>query len=79
MDSTTFSPVASLDFLPSISDGVLLTFYLIAAFYLVFTAVFYYHWNQYGTDTKVTLLTAILYLITTVPLLLIAGSFTLAM
>lgn len=52
-------------------DLVLFVFYLVLAAYAVFTAVFYYHWQTYGTDTKVTNYTLISYFLLTLPLLLV--------
>jgi hypothetical protein len=46
-----------------------LSLYGLLAAYAVFTAIFYYHWNEYGLNKQVTSLTLILYFITTLPLL----------
>lgn len=46
-----------------------LGFYLIATFYIVFTAILYYHWNAYSTSAKVSSLTLIVYVLTTLPLM----------
>lgn len=46
-----------------------LGFYLIAAVYIVFTAIMYYHWNAYSTNKTVNGITLLLYLVTTIPLL----------
>lgn len=62
-------------FLP-LTDAVTLGFYFIVSIYAVFTAIFYYHWQSYGTDTKITGLTLVLYFVTTVPLLTIMGIMT---
>lgn len=56
---------------------VTLGFYLVAAIYILFTAIMYYHWKEYGTDAGVTKITLILYLVTTLPLILIMGVVTL--
>ena len=48
-------------------------FYLILMFYIVFTAILYYHWNEYSMDEKVTRITMIFYLSTTLPLLAFMG------
>lgn len=50
---------------------VMLVFYFTLGAYAIFSAVFYYHWKNYGFDVKVTGLTLIIYLATTAPLLLI--------
>jgi len=54
-----------------IETVVMLVFYLILGIYALFSAILYYHWKTYGTDSKVTGLTLILYFATTVPLLVI--------
>lgn len=64
-----FAP--SIESLPSLGDGVLFVFYAIAAIYVIFTAILYYHWQQYGTNVKVNWITGIVYLATTLPLILI--------
>ncbi|MCA9354947.1 hypothetical protein KC865_00140 [Candidatus Kaiserbacteria bacterium] len=55
---------------------LLLVFYFILASYVIFTAIFYYHWTNYSTDTKVTGLTFFLYFATTLPLLAVMGVMT---
>mgnify|MGYP000544676797 CR=1 FL=1 len=50
---------------------VSLSLYFVLAFYAVFTAIFYYHWNTYGTDKQVTSLTFVIYFATTIPLLVV--------
>ena len=57
--------------MPSIGDGVVFIFYVITAIYLIFTAILYYHWQQYGTNVKVNWVTGVVYLASTVPLMLI--------
>ena len=64
-----------IDSIPSLGDGVLFVFYAIAAIYLIFTAILYYHWQQYSTNAKVTWITGVLYLATTAPLLLLMSLF----
>lgn len=46
-----------------------LGFYLIATVYIVFSAIFYYHWNTYSSNAKVTGLTYVVYLVTTLPVM----------
>jgi len=53
----------------TLGEGVLFVFYAIAAIYLIFTAIIYYHWQQYSTDPKMNWITGAIYLTTTVPLL----------
>jgi hypothetical protein len=54
-----------------------LGFYMAAIVYIIFTAIFYYHWKEYSTDPAVTKITLILYLVTTVPLIATIGIMTL--
>ena len=54
-------------------DVALIGFYFVVGIYCIFTAILYYHWNEYGTDRAVTRLTLISYFATTIPLLLIMG------
>lgn len=56
---------------------VTLGFYLMAMLYIVFSTILYYHWKEYSTDAGVTRTTLILYLVTTIPLILIMGITTL--
>lgn len=51
------------------STLAILGFYLLAAVYIVFSAIMYYHWNAYSSNTSVSRLTFILYMATTLPLL----------
>ena len=57
-----------------IDTVVMLSFYVVTGLYVLFTAVFYYHWKTYNTDEKVTNLTYILYVITTLPMLIVMGT-----
>ncbi len=50
-----------------------LGFYLMLLFYIIFSAIFHYHWKEYATEETVTRTTLTLYCSTTVPLLLILG------
>lgn len=60
-----------------ISTIITLGFYLVFGLFIIFTAIFYYHWKTYGTSPRVTNLTLFLYFITTLPILLIMGIMTL--
>ncbi|MCA9357700.1 hypothetical protein KC902_00375 [Candidatus Kaiserbacteria bacterium] len=60
-----------------VHDLVLFTFYLVLAGYTIFTAIFYYHWKAYGSDTRVTNYTLISYFLLTLPLVLVMGILTL--
>ncbi|MBY0537974.1 hypothetical protein K2P47_01095 [Patescibacteria group bacterium] len=50
-----------------------ITFYLIVIAYVIFTVVFYYHWQNYSIDRKATLQTYLAYFVITLPLLAIIG------
>ncbi|MCA9367902.1 hypothetical protein KC887_06615 [Candidatus Kaiserbacteria bacterium] len=57
----------------SLSSGVQLAFLFLAAFYIIFSGILYYHWQQYGTDKSVTWFTLLAYIATTVPLMIALG------
>jgi hypothetical protein len=66
--------VALIPILPS-GDLVTLVFYLVIAFYAIFTGILYYHWNAYSSDKKVSFITYVVYLVITLPLItMMAGS-----
>ena len=67
-----FSQLNSLN-LPIEAIGQL-AFYFIAGAYIIFTAIFYYHWDSYGSDKKVTTITLIAYFVSTIPLLIVMTS-----
>jgi hypothetical protein len=48
----------------------------VAFIYVVFSAVFYYHWITYSSDKKIMGLTFLLYGVTTLPLLIFLGAMT---
>ncbi|MBP9836786.1 MAG: hypothetical protein KBC78_03050 [Candidatus Pacebacteria bacterium] len=62
-----------VDFDIAILPFLKIGFYLLLMFYIVFTAVLYYHWREYSVDEKVTRITLIFYFSTTLPLLGIMG------
>jgi hypothetical protein len=57
----------------SLHTIIALGFYFAAFIYIIFTAIMYYHWNEYSIDTGVTRITLILYFVMTVPLMLTLG------
>ena len=61
----------------SIGSIVELAFYLITLVYIIFSAILYYHWREYGTDIKVTTYTLTAFFATTIPLIIIMGVLTL--
>ena len=56
---------------------VQVTFLILLIIYVVFTVIFYYHWQSYSMDKKATLQTYLAYFVITVPLLAIMGLSTL--
>ena len=65
-DSTTLFEAAV-----SLHTILLLSLYLIAGAYVIFSAVLYYHWQTYSTDIRVTKITLVAFFASTFPLLLI--------
>jgi hypothetical protein len=55
---------------------VSLGFYFAAGTYILFTAILYYHWNEYSVDPIVSKLTGIVYLAITLPLMAIMAIVT---
>lgn len=67
------NPIALFgDTLPWVTLATL-GFYLLTIVYLVFTAVLYFHWQQYSINTSISKTTALLYLCSTLPLIVILG------
>lgn len=56
-----------------ISTVAQFAFYFVAGMYVIFSAILYYHWQTYGTDQKVTTLTLALYILSTLPLIIVMG------
>ena len=77
MPETVQNPLTPITSLVHLGDLTWLLFLLVVGAYVIFTAVFYYHWQQYGTNARITWLTYILYLVTTLPLVVIASSLSL--
>lgn len=50
-----------------------IAFYLLVIAYVIFTVVFYYHWQSYSMDRKAALQTYLAYFVITLPLLAIMG------
>ncbi len=48
-------------------------FYVAVIIYVVFTIVFYYHWQNYSVDKSATIQTYLAYFIITIPLLVLMG------
>ncbi|MEK7638718.1 MAG: hypothetical protein AAB388_01015 [Patescibacteria group bacterium] len=56
-----------------VSTLVELVFYVVVGIYAIFSAILYFHWQQYASNAKVTGLTLGIYLATTVPLIILMG------
>jgi len=50
-----------------------IAFYLLLIIYVIFTIIFYYHWQNYSVDKRATLQTYLAYFVITLPLLAIMG------
>jgi|GEM_PF-878451 hypothetical protein len=61
----------------SLPDVMLLLFLLATGIYVIYSAIFYYHWQQYGVNTAVTWITFVTYAATTLPLFLVMAGLTL--
>lgn len=57
----------------SLKTALMFGFYILAAAYIIFTIVMYYHWNEYSVDMRVTSITLITYFVTTIPLIATLG------
>ena len=57
----------------SLKTALMFGFYIMSAAYIIFTIVMYYHWNEYSVNARVTSITLITYLVTTVPLIATLG------
>lgn len=64
-----FSQLSTMTF--PIETVVQFVFYFVLAAYAIFTAIFYYHWQTYATDVKVTSYTLITYFAVTTPLIIV--------
>lgn len=75
MNDDTFQPAIDLTQFNTLGfaagDIATLCMYLILAAYVIYTAIFYYHWQQYGTGGTVITLTFIAYAVITLPLAVI--------
>lgn len=45
-------------------------FFFIIGFYLIFTAILYYHWQTYSTDVRMNFVTTVLYFGITIPIII---------
>lgn len=76
MNSTPVTTLPEISFLTSLPSGDILTlvFYILIAFYAIFTGILYYHWNAYSSSKTVTTATYLAYAAITLPLLTILTS-----
>lgn len=57
--------------LPSLSVALNLVYYCLLGLFAILTAVIYFHWTTYATDKAATRITMLIYMVCTLPLLLI--------
>ena len=50
-----------------------LSFYVLLISYIIFTTIFYYHWQSYSTSSTASLQTYAAYFMISLPLVLIMG------
>jgi hypothetical protein len=76
MDSAPIVALPDITFLPMLPTGDMVTFlfYIVLAFYAIFTGVLYYHWSTYTSDVAVATVTYIVYFSITVSLMIIIAS-----
>jgi uncharacterized membrane protein len=55
----------------SLHSTLLLALYVLTGVYVIFSAVLYYHWQNYSSDERVSKITLITFFVSTFPLLLI--------
>ena len=58
---------------------VTLAFYVFAIIYIIFTTVFYYHWQSYSMNKSATIVTYVAYFTLTLSLLAVMGLAALAL
>lgn len=67
------NPLSSITNALPLDSLLVLGFYLMAIVYIIFSAILYFHWEQYSTNKAVSKTTAILYLGSSLPLITIIG------
>jgi len=55
----------------NLDNAINITLFLVLIVYLVYSVILYYHWKSYSSDIKVTGMTLVTYLSTTIPLIII--------
>ncbi len=58
-------------FVLPLASMMTLAFYVLIISYIIFTTIFYYHWQNYSTSSSASLQTYAAYFIISLPLLLI--------
>ncbi len=76
MNSAPNVALPDVSLLPMLPTGDMVTFlfYIVLAFYAIFTGILYYHWNTYTSDVAVATVTYIVYFAITIPLMIIIAS-----
>lgn len=58
----------------NLTSALTLVFYVLLISYLIFSAILYYHWQNYSINTRVTLQTYFAFFVVTLPLLVIMAT-----
>ncbi|MEY2664925.1 MAG: hypothetical protein RLZZ480_30 [Candidatus Parcubacteria bacterium] len=76
MDSAPVVALPNISLVPVLPTGDMVTFlfYIVLAFYVIFTGILYYHWSTYTSDVAVATMTYIVYFVITVPLMIAIAS-----
>lgn len=56
-----------------IATAVQLIFYVVVGAYVIFSAILYYHWQNYASNSKVSGYTLVSYAALTLPLVVVMG------
>lgn len=76
MNSAPNVALPDVAFLPILPTGDMVTFlfYIILAFYAIFTGILYYHWSTYTNDIAVATVTYVVYFGITIPLMIVIAT-----
>lgn len=78
MPSTTTVPQIGISFNFPLDTLLLIIFLCILAAYIIFSVILHYHWVQYSASKSMTLVTFVVFAVTTVPLMILLGLAALA-
>jgi hypothetical protein len=76
MNSAPVVSLPDISLMPALPAGDIVTFvfYIVLAFYAIFTGILYYHWSTYTSDVAVATMTYIVYFVITIPLMIVIAS-----